>query len=192
LDNVSVTIDGLPAVVQYVSPTQINVLAPGGIHLGQVNVVVNDNGVSGSPFQVLSTQVLPAIYCNWLAGAVPSACFVTAVDPVTGQYLGNSAADPRVSSPVKPGETIDIYGIGMGPANPFTTNAEFSGAYPLTLPVFIDLGTAQITPAFADLVGPGLYQLRFTVPDNTPSGDQPIRLDFGTAQSSSSVYLRVQ
>jgi len=192
LGNVSVTIDGLAAVVEYVSPTQINVLAPATIHQGQINVVVNDNGESSSPYQVLSTEFLPAIYCNAVAGSTPPAFYVTAVNPVTGEYLGNVAADPRVSRPAKAGETIDIYGIGMGPANPFTTNSEFSGAYPLTQAVSIDLGTAQIAPVFADLVAPGLYQVRFTVPANAASGDQPIQFDFGAIRSFAGVYLRVQ
>jgi uncharacterized protein (TIGR03437 family) len=182
----------LPAVIQYVSPTQINVLAPAAIHQGQIVIVVTNNGVSGSPYQVIGTEFLPAIYCNWVAGTAPPVFHVTAVDPVTGEYLGDVAVDPRVSRPVKPGETIDIYGIGMGPANPFTTNSEFTGAYPLTQPVTIDLGAAQVAPVFADLVAPGLYQVRFTVPAGTPSGDQPIQLDFGAIRSSSSVYLRIQ
>ncbi len=192
LGNVSVTVDGLPAVIQYAGPTQINVLAPAAAHLGQINVVVTNNGVSSAPYQILGTEFLAAIYGNWVAGSAPPVYHVTAVNPVTGEYLGDAAADPRVTRPAKAGELIDIYAIGMGPANPFPTGSQFVGAYPVTQPVSIDFGTAQIVPIFAGLVAPGLYQVRFTVPSGTPSGDQPIQLDFGTVKSAAGVSLRIQ
>ena len=44
LDGVSVTIDGKPAFVYYISPTQINVQAPSDTAAGAVNVVVDNNG----------------------------------------------------------------------------------------------------------------------------------------------------
>jgi len=48
LDGTSVTIDNVPAYVEYISPTQINVLAPADSKVGMVTVVVTNNGVASA------------------------------------------------------------------------------------------------------------------------------------------------
>jgi uncharacterized protein (TIGR03437 family) len=59
-----------------------------------------------------------------------------------------------------------------GPSNPPAN---------ILLPASITLDTVIITPSFAGLaVGqPGVYQIDFTVPDNTPSGDLLLRVNQG-------------
>ena len=49
LDGVSVQINGKPAYVEYISPTQINVQEPSDTALGPVNVQVTNNSVTGDP-----------------------------------------------------------------------------------------------------------------------------------------------
>jgi hypothetical protein len=53
LGGVSVTIGGKAASIEYVSPTQINVLAPFDSTVGPVSVVVNNNGVASAPATVM-------------------------------------------------------------------------------------------------------------------------------------------
>jgi hypothetical protein len=55
LGGVSVTFNGTPAALYYVSPTQINALAPAAIAPGPVQVIVQANGVNSSPFSVTAT-----------------------------------------------------------------------------------------------------------------------------------------
>jgi uncharacterized protein (TIGR03437 family) len=97
-----------------------------------------------------------------------------------------------VSRTAHPGDTLDLFGVGMGPATPFTTDTDFVGAYLLTSPFTVNLGTASITPIFAGLVAPGLYQVRIALPATLAAGDQPIQLNFGSATSAQSVFLTVQ
>ncbi len=192
LAGVTVAIESTLAPVAYVSPTLINVLVPAGVGIGQVSIVVTNQANAGSPFQVHSTPFLPAIYSNAAPVASPARFDVTAVDPATGEYLGNAAADARVTRGANPGETIDLYALGLGPAFPFTTDTAFSGSYPVSSTFSVVLGGARIAPSFAALVGPGLYQVRITVPDSMSAGNQPIVLDFGSAQSGSNVSLNIQ
>lgn len=191
LGGVTVSVNGLPAPVAYVSPTIVNVLVPAGVPQGQTTVVVNNQGIASGPYQIQSTQFLPAIYSNASTATSPPRYYVTAVDPITGQLVGNAALDPRVAHAARPGDTLDLYAIGLGPATPFTTDTAFSAAYPLTSMFNVVLGGAPISPVFAALVGPGLYQVRFTVPASMPAGDQSILLDFGSSRSSLSVYLTI-
>lgn len=192
LAGVTVTIEGTLAPLAYVSPTLINALAPAGVGIGQVSIVVTNQANAGTPFQIRSTPFLPTIYSNADPVTSPARFDVTAVDPVTGEYLGNAAADARVTRAAQPGETIDLYALGLGPATPFTTDTAFSGSYPVSSTFSVVLGGVNITPGFAALVGPGLYQVRITVPATMSAGNQPIVLDFGSAQSAPNVSLNIQ
>jgi len=160
--------------------------------VGAVTVVVTNQGLASAPYSIQSTQFLPTIYANPAAGTNPPRFYVTAADPVSGQLVGNVSVDPRVSQAATPGETIDLYCVGLGPATPFTTNMDFVGAYPLTSSFTVNVGTFSIVPSFAGLVSPGLYQVRITLPAAVPAGDQAIQLNFGTATSAQSVFLTVQ
>lgn len=191
LDGVTVTIGGQPAVPSYVSPTQINVLVPAAVGTGPTQIVVNNNGNIGAGYSVQSTTYLPAIYARPAPGISPPRYYVTAVDPVTGQIVGNFSADPSAVHAPRAGETIDLYGLGLGPASQFPTSTAFTGDYPLSSSVTVTLGGTQLTPEFAALVGPGLYQVRITIPSTMALGDQPIQLTVGGAPSPANVFLSI-
>jgi uncharacterized protein (TIGR03437 family) len=193
LAGVSVTVDGMPAAPSYVSPTLVNVLTPSGVRLGPVQIVVTNNGVIGPPFAIQSTAFLPAIYSNAAPGTSPPRYYVTAVDPLTNQLVGNLSADPRVTRAPRAGDIIDLYALGLGPAAQFSTDTNFTGAFPLTAKVNVVLGGVSVTPSFAALVAPGLYQMRITIPAALAAGDQPILLDLGGGvQSAQNVFLSLQ
>jgi len=191
LGGITVSIDGIAAPLQHVSPTLINALVPAGVHQGQVEVIVSNSNLSSDPIGVTSSRYLPAIY-SLPAPSYPR-YYVTAVDPSTGQYLGNVTVDRRVARAVKPGDTIDLYAIGLGPTTPtFPTDIFFSDSYAVSSTFQVVLGPSRIAPVFAQLIGPGLYQVRITVPLDMPAGDQPIWIDLGTVESAQGVYLTVQ
>src|SRR5262249_53993158 len=62
LDGVSVTINGKPAYVEYISPTQINVLAPSDTAAGPVNVQVSVSGKTSSPVSANLQSLSPAFF----------------------------------------------------------------------------------------------------------------------------------
>ena len=64
LDGVSVRIDGKPAYVSYISPSQINVQAPADSALGPVPVEVNCNG-STSPAGTAQLQAVSPAFFLW-------------------------------------------------------------------------------------------------------------------------------
>src|SRR5579862_1370314 len=59
LDGVSVTVNGQPAYVYYISPTQVNVLTPPNAMSGNVQVVVTNNGTQGVPFTAQAQPLSP-------------------------------------------------------------------------------------------------------------------------------------
>lgn len=64
-----------------------------------------------------------------------------------------------------------MYGTGFGPTNPPIPpgTAAFAPAV-TTYPVLLETDSFMVTPSWAGLIGPGLYQLNVVVPD-VPDGD---------------------
>jgi uncharacterized protein (TIGR03437 family) len=192
LGGTTVTFNGAPAALLYVSTTQINALVPASVVPGKVQVVVQANGVSSNPFTIDGQAALPAVYAPPNADA--STFFVTAALAGAATLVGNSATDPRVARPVYPGDTLDLYLIGGGSTldpSKFITDRVFSGAFPVSMPVAVTVGGEQANVAFAGLTAPGLYLVRIGVPANLPAGAQPVQVSVGGIQTRQSLVLQM-
>jgi len=197
LAGVTVTFNGTPAALAYVSATQINALVPASLTPGPVQVVVEVNGVSSSPFTIAATATHPAIYAP--ANSDGSIFFVTAALQGTGFLVGNSATDSRVARAVFPGDVLDLYMIGLGAtADPskFITDKVFTGAFPVSANVAATVGGEPAPVIFAGLTSPGLYLVRISIPPDLAPGPQPIQVSTGStsaggAQTRSSLVLMI-
>jgi uncharacterized protein (TIGR03437 family) len=192
LGGVSVTFNGTPSALYYVSPIQINALAPAGIVPGPVQVIVQANGVSSNAFTVTAAATQPAVYA--LPNTNASTFFVTAALAGTGTLIGNSAVDSRVLRAAQPGDTLDLYMIGLGATadiSKFVTDRVFGGAFPVNATVTATIGGKNAPVAFAGLTSPGLYLVRITVPADLAPGPQPIQVSAGTVKTPSTLVLIV-
>jgi protocatechuate 3,4-dioxygenase, beta subunit len=184
LDGVSVSINGKPAAVYYVSPNQINVQAPTDDATGSVQVTVtNANGTSDPVTTNLSTY-LPGFFLfprNYVAAV-----------HADGSFVGPPGLfDAAPTTAAKPGESISLFGTGFGPTNPRVAAGEvFKGAAPLTTAVEVRVGSTNAEVTFAGLSSAGLYQLNIVVP-NLPDGDHDIVAKVGGARTQSLARLRV-
>jgi uncharacterized protein (TIGR03437 family) len=191
LSGTTVFFNNVPAALSYVSPTQIAALVPAGTATGHATIVIASQGLSSSPVTVESDAAHPAVYALPLAGSSPLQSYVTAVDPITGELVGSPAVDPRVTRGAYPGETLDLYAIGLGATkSPLITDQLFSGAFPTTSLPAVQIGSMTVVPLFADLTSPGLYQMRIVVP-NLPSGEAPITVTSMGINSASNVFLNI-
>jgi uncharacterized protein (TIGR03437 family) len=189
LDGVSITINGKPAAVSFVSPGQVNVLSPADIGTGSMSVIVKNANGQSAPATVTGTTALPAFYAPFADSG--GNLFVTAV-AVNGDLLGKVGLDPRVKRALRPGEIVLLFGTGFGDTSPVApTDSVFTGAYPLrTLPV-IRFGNVTASVAFGGIVSPGLYQFNLTVPE-IPDGDVPVTAQIGAIQSSSKLMVSIK
>src|SRR5580692_4108293 len=110
LDGVSVTINGKPAYVEYISSTQINAIAPDDDTIGQVPVQVTTPQGASYAGTVLKQKLSPAFF-TFLSGTTS---YVAAVH-LDGTLVG---PDGPSSRPAVSGEVIEIYGTGFGPTTP--------------------------------------------------------------------------
>jgi uncharacterized protein (TIGR03437 family) len=195
VDGVTVTIAGVRAFVQYVSPTQLNVVVPDGVPTaGTVGVVVTFEGVTGTAGQL---QMAPRA-AGMLAPTsflVNGRQYVVALrpDPVNKIYLGPSTI-PGVTGPARAGETILLYGIGFGGVTPPVTSGKVaSGSTSLTTPVEFRFGdtVAQVTYQGLAPGSVGLYQFNVVVPPGLPSGDIPVRVFQGGQELPQQLWLTI-
>jgi uncharacterized protein (TIGR03118 family) len=186
LSGVSVTVDGKPAYVYYVSPKQIDVLTPVDANTGPVNVVVTSNGLVSATTTATMGPFSPAFFLlkdNKSIAAVHDG----------GSIVGATTLYPGASFPAHAGETITLFGTGFGPTNPAFTDGSIVAA-PLTCTntPTVTFGGTPAQVVYAGLVAAGVYQFNVTVPANQAPGDIPVTISMGSLTSASNTVITVQ
>ncbi|MBZ5594857.1 MAG: hypothetical protein LAP39_21640 [Acidobacteriia bacterium] len=195
LDGVSVTINGKTAFVEFISPTQLNVLAPDDDTSGPVNIVVTNQGTASAPFSAQLEMYSPAFFTF----SPPNQRYIAAVFPLTNpdgstEYLAPSGAfgTGASSRPARSGDIVQLYGTGFGPTNPKPPPGEsFFGALRTVMPVKLTVGGINADVTFAGLSSTGLYQLNVAVPSGVADGDASVVATVGGVQSQGSVFIPV-
>ena len=184
LDGVSVTIDGKPSAVNYISPGQLNVQAPDDTTTGAVQVVVTSPGGTATATTTMQT-VSPGL-------------FMYDATNVAAQHVGYSIVAPAGlypgSTPARPGEVIILYATGFGPTLPPTPSGQLVPAAPV-----VDLSAITLTiggkPAqvqWAGIVGAGLWQLNIQVPQDAPNGNAAVVARIGGKNTQGSAVVAIQ
>jgi trimeric autotransporter adhesin len=187
LGGVGVTVDGKPAFVYFVSPTQINVLTPLDSTTGPVQVVVNNNGVSSAAFTASENAVAPSF-------PLFSGAHYMVATHANGSLAGSASLSvPGYPvTPVAPGETVVLYAFGFGlPSTPLVNGSSSqSGSLPV-LPV-IQIGGTQANVTFAGVILPGLYQINVTIPPTAANGDNTVICTYGGFSSPAGDLITIQ
>ena len=186
LDQVSATIDGKPAYVYYVSPTQINVLAPADTATGPVPVQVTYAGAASNVLNAAETSFSPALFTFSAANGK----YVAAVRS-DGQYIGPTTLYSGATEPANVGDTLLLFGTGFGPTNPTTDFSQTFSGDPVTAnTVTATIGGVPAPVSFAGLIYPGEYQFNVTVP-SVPGGDNLVVLTVNGVSSQAGASLTV-
>lgn len=190
LSGVGVQFNGLDAPVYYVSPGQINVLAPSQVALGPVQVTVSNPNGTSAPVTVNCQAYAPGLFLF----NPDNRRYVAAVHP-DGVYVGRPGlfGGAIASRPALPGERILLYGTGFGPTEPPVSSEEvFSGGAPLAGPwtLQVEIGGTRADVEFAGMVGAGLYQFNVVIP-NLPGGDHPVAAVIAGVSSHNVAHITV-
>ena len=182
LNGVSVTFDGLPGYVSYLSPTQINVLTPANLTSVAPMVVVTNSVGASVPSLAINFGSSPAFF-TWPNNQVVAthADYTWAV--ANGTFPGTTTV------PAKPGETIILWGAGFGgttPDAPAGMVVPSKPAYPTTAMPTVQVNLvdatvygAALAPGFA-----GLYQLAFQVPPSLGNGTYQVFATVGSPMNN--------
>jgi uncharacterized protein (TIGR03437 family) len=190
LDGVSVTINGKSAFVYFISPGQINVLAPDDPVTGPVQVQVTNSQGASLPVTVNKRAALPALFAySQLSGiyaVIQAAASYSLVAPPN--LIGSGVATYTAA----PGENLVLYGTGLGTTQPAVPTGQLVAApSPTAAAVTVTIGGKPAAVTFAGLVASGLYQVNVTVPA-LPSGNAAIVLTVGSQASTQVVSVPVQ
>jgi uncharacterized protein (TIGR03437 family) len=178
LSGFTVTVNGTAAPLLYVSPTQINAVAPYEIanDVGKYAVVeVYDNEVPSGEFSVLVVAAAPAIF------------------PLGNGQGAIRNQDSSVNGPSNPaarGSVISIYGTGQGQTNPGGVDGQINGSAVASLPVpagsfSLAIGGVKVPSADIFFAGDapysvdGFFQVNAKIPNSVGSGNQPVVLSIG-------------
>ncbi len=191
LDGVSVTVNGKPAYLSYISPGQINAMFPDDGATGQVTVqVTNAQGSSGT-LPVQKSEYSPALF-RLSARQGNYVVAQTTDGKLVGNYMvGWDLGIPSQVRDAMPGEIVTLYGTGFGPTNPaLPSDTLVSVPAPLAAPVTFRVGEAVAEVKWAGMIGPGLYQFNIQVPAVT-GGDLVIVAEIAGHRSQSDSVLSV-
>jgi uncharacterized protein (TIGR03437 family) len=170
LNNVTVTINGTPAPLYYVQPTQIAALVPYEVTGPIALIQVSNNGSLSNTVTAFVRTTSPGVY-TLPSGGVGEA----AVEHADGSVVS-------ATSPAVPGETLEVYVSGLGAVTPPVTDGIAAPLSPLSKtnsPILAYFAYVKATPSFAGLTPTlaGLYQVNVQVPANAPPGTQLIEID---------------
>jgi len=186
LGGVSVTVNGKPAYVYFVSAAQVNVLTPLDSTIGSVAIEVNNGSATSAAFTANLQAAAPG-FLRFSDGIHIAALHANYT------YLGpaSMSVPGYTFTPAAPGETILLFGDGFGlPVSTLTAgSAVQTGPLP-TLPQ-VTIGGTAADVQWAGLISPGLYQINVLVPSNAASGDNQVIATYAGASSPSGAMIPV-
>jgi len=160
-------VNGKDAYVYYISPAQIDILTPPDAIQGAVQVIVTNSGAVSATFTAQARPVSPSFF------VFNGGPYIAAVH-VKGGLVGPTSLYPGSTTPASPGETIELYANGFGPASsPIVPGSVTQSGTLSPLPV-VKIGGVTATVQFAGLVFPGEFQFNVVIPTNVPNGDQSL------------------
>ncbi|MEZ5352318.1 MAG: IPT/TIG domain-containing protein [Bryobacteraceae bacterium] len=169
LDGVSVRIDNQAASVYYISPKQINVLAPEATADGNVQVTVTNAAGTSDAVTVAMKRIMPGFFqfpSEYVAAVRSDGALIGPANLITG----------AATVPAKPGDAVLLFGTGFGTA---------------TTSVKIHIHDTGVPVAFAGIISPGLHQINITVPDLT-DGDYPVTAEVNGVRTAKFARIRIQ
>ncbi len=182
LNGVEVLVSGRNAPIYYVSPNQVNIQIPSELPANKpAQLVLAANNKFSLPQDIFLNAVAPGILT--FDGTT-----------LVAQHGANPLQLVDAGHPAKPGETLVMYLVGMGPTSPAVASGAASPTSPLaqvTPSPQVTVGGQNATVAFAGL-SPGfvgLYQVNFVVPPTAQAGSLPVVLTQGSISSNTTQLL---
>jgi uncharacterized protein (TIGR03437 family) len=182
LSGVSVTFNGLPAAVFFISPSQIDAQVPANLS-GSVSVAVTSNNVASAAFTSNVVANGPSLFVYPAGGKLYPAAVT-----LDGTLVGDPAVAGVYCTKVKAGDTVLFFvnGLAASPSGKIiAAPIAYAGA------VTVTIGTVAVTPAYAGLVAAGEYQMNVTIPAGLTPGDYAIGMTVNGQTSPAGVTLPV-
>jgi uncharacterized protein (TIGR03437 family) len=148
LAGTTVTINDQPVPLLLVTPTQINLQLPFTLSAGPAILRVNNGAAVSAPMVVQIDALAPGLF----------------------RILNAAGAVVNTDNPARPGDTLVLFGTGLGPVIPPATAGLAAPLANASSTVRVHLNGTELTPFFAGLAPgtTGLYQVNVQLPPNLP------------------------
>ncbi len=188
LDGVSVSMGGKPAYIYYISPGQLNVLAP-DVPAGPITVTVTTPAGTSAAFATTASAYGPGFF-SWPNNQVVA----TRTDYSYAVKPGTFAGVTTVAA--KPGDVIVLWATGFGSTSPpapagVAVPGDKTYATSALPAITINNTTATVYGAALAPGSAGLYQIAIQVPASLADGDWPIQALIGGVLSPAGTILSV-
>lgn len=180
LDGVIVTVNSIQASVFFISPAQINIVAPTGLTTGPATVFVSNGGTASAAFTSATiAQASPSFFIYGAGGNY----YVVAYH-LNGTLVGDPAVQSGATKAL-PGETLVTFanGLGASPGGVIVSSTNFAGSLGVTGTSGNNSFTAM---AAAALIYAGEYQVNVTLPAGVPSGNYALTMTVPNGSTSTS------
>jgi uncharacterized protein (TIGR03437 family) len=184
-EQIQVSVNGTPAPILSILPTQINAVIPYSVEAANSAKVVIVGSAGSATFDVPVAGTAPAIFTVNSSGSGQ------------GAILNQDMAANSAENPARTGSVVAVYATGFGQTDPPSSDGsinESSNARPV-LPVTAEIEGREVTVLHA---GPapglisGVFQINVQVPEGLTSGARSISLSIGgtKTQAGVTVYIR--
>jgi uncharacterized protein (TIGR03437 family) len=201
LGGVSVSIDGIPCPIYFVSPTQISVIAPYELasnQSGLANIQVINGQDPSNVVQMYLTDAAPGVFSLETTPPLVTISGEPSMDGIGYAAALHAATGAPVTpdNPAEPGEYISVFLTGLGTVTPTISDGVTGPLNPLSWAEVYQVG--NLTVLFNDFkigstgnVGnieyaglapglAGLYQLNVQVPEGVLGAGDDVYLEFVT------------
>jgi uncharacterized protein (TIGR03437 family) len=188
VEDVSVTINGKPAYVYYVSPGQVNVLTPADLFVGPAVIELSRGALKSAPVTAQAQATAPGLFMF-----DPENRRYAAITRANGSLVGKTSLYPGATSPARPGEIIVLWGTGFGRTTPAIPEGDIVSvpARLIATPV-VTIGAVTADVLFAGLSASGLYQINVKVPEAATDGDLLVLVQIDGARTQDNAFITVQ
>jgi uncharacterized protein (TIGR03437 family) len=167
----------------YFSSTALLVEIPFELSPGATTLTVTVNGTASTAFAVTLAAVSPAFQ-------TPN----SASSGLAAVYDATTFAAISLTAPAKPGQILTAYAVGLGVTSPATpTGTLASGTLNAVSPApKVTVGgvaASTVVAATSSAVGPGFYQINFTLPATGVQGTVPLVVTVGGVSSSTTITV---
>ena len=190
LDATSVKIGGRPAFVNFISPSQVNVLVPSDVPLGLQSLTVTTAAGTSATSNVMVKAVDPGLLApsNF---KINGNQYVFALFADGAFVLPSGAIAGLNSRPAMPGDLITFYGVGFGPVTPNIPAGQIVEQSTSLTNFQMSIGGIPATVLYAGLAPglTGLYQFNIQVPSVASGTAVPLAFSVAAVAGTQPLYL---
>jgi uncharacterized protein (TIGR03437 family) len=178
LNNTQVKINGIPAPLYYVTPTQLSAIVPYSVTTGIAQIQVINNGTASNTVTMFVSATSPGVLTQLQNGLG------------YGDVIHADGTLVTAAKPAQPGETVSVFLTGLGAVNPAISDGAVGPINPYSLAtntISADIGGVTAAVGYAGLAPQlaGLYQLNITIPTTgLTAGDNALNISGPDAYSS--------